>query len=164
MKHPRHWVYWLCGLVALAVAGGYVQHDARAQALGPAESYGLYAVGSVDGPVKNIVAATYAIPASEDGYTYTNYGTAVNLVLTLPLTPRLGWSATFICAASQTSFVAFNANTGAVITSTSGSSTSGGNLVSAGANTLSVKVKYVNTNTFTVVSSNGVATTNYTLN
>lgn len=164
MKNLRHWALWLGALVLLAGVTVQVQREAHAQTFGGAGNYGLIANGSVDGPIKNIITSTYAIPASEDGFTYTNYGNAGSLVLTLPLTPRLGWSSSFVCDNAASFFVAFNANTGQIIKGTAGSSSSGGNVVTAGGVTVTIKVKYTNTNTYAIMASDGVATTNYTLN
>lgn len=119
--------------------------------------------GGGNGFTKNLTGA-YSAPASEAGYTYTNHGAAGGVVITLPLTPRLGTVYSFICDAAQTNFMAFNAGAGATIKSTSGSSTVGGNVVTAGSNTVCVTVRYEDVNTWAVVASNGVAVTNYTLN
>lgn len=119
--------------------------------------------GGGNGPTKNLVGA-YSAPVSEAGYTYTNHGTAVGVIITLPLTPPLGTVFSLICDAAQTAFMAFNANTGSTIKSVSGSSTVGGNVITAGSNTVCITVRYEDVNTWAVVASNGVAGTNYTLN
>lgn len=160
MRSYRHWLLWFAGLGAVLALAASVTQSAKAQ------SYGL--VTTSTGGVRNITAATYTAPVGENGYVYTNYGTATSLIITLPLTPPPKQTYTFVCTDAANFYIAFNANTGAVIKGTSGSSSSGGNVVTAGSNTVSVTVTYVGapsgTSTWVITASNGVAPTNYGLN
>lgn len=116
----------------------------------------IAAINQEAGPYPDVAAkttATYAMPLSEDGYTYTNTGAAVDTLIQLPASAPLGFTAAVYCDNGGQN-IGFDAPPGETI-QIGGSVSSAGGTLSTGALGCYITIRKIFTSRWATVAAAG---------
>ena len=155
MRHPRHWIYRLLGVVALAVIAMRLQGDAHAQALGGGGNYGLVASYA---PRVVMLTASYVATPADCGTTFSNAGAGAVFTVTLPPSPPLGCTIGAYVFNGGFGMVVQN-QTGETIQVAGTSTATSGNITYAAGLGLSITLQKVISNKWGTTANEGAAPT-----